>query len=90
MGLALALLVMERVPATLPDAAAENSTVKLWLWLAASVMGSVKPDTLKPAPVTVTLLTLTLTVPVLEMVTVCEPMVPTVVLTEMLLGETES
>lgn len=89
-GLALALVVMDRAPVTLPDAVAENSTVKFWLCFAPSVTGSVKPDTLKPVPVTVTSLIITLAAPVLETATVCELIVPTVLLTEMLSGDTES
>ena len=51
-GVELALVMMERLPLTLPDEVALNITVKAWLWPGASAMGVVKPAMLKPVPVT--------------------------------------
>src|SRR5271163_2945238 len=49
-----------------------------------------RPVALKPAPVTVTWLIATLLAPILVAVTVCEPVFPTTVATETLVGVTTS
>jgi hypothetical protein len=49
-GELLAVLITETLPAELPEIAGANATGKLANWPAASVKGTAKPLTLKPAP----------------------------------------
>jgi hypothetical protein len=89
--LALALVMMVRVPLTVPAEVAPNMTVKFLLWPEEREKGSVKPDIVKPAPAMLTWLTSNAAVPELVAVTLCvEPEVPTVLLRDTLLGVTVS
>ena len=89
-GLELALVVRERLPVTLPEVLASNVTVKVWLCPGVKLTGVVKPAMLKPLPVTLAWLMLKLLLPTLVAVTLCDVVLPTVVLTETLVGLTES
>jgi hypothetical protein len=74
------------LPFTLPTTAAANFTVKLLLCPTGSIIGVVKPVTVKPVPLTMAWLTLTSVVPTLVTLTTCELEAPTVALTERVLG----
>jgi hypothetical protein len=82
--------MMESLPSTLLAVVTANFTVKLSLCPGESVTGSVQPAMLKPAPLTVAWLTPILLVPAFVTVATCELVLPTSVLIERLLGETES
>jgi hypothetical protein len=73
-----------------PGLVAPNCTVKPLLCPGESVRGSVRPTTLKPAPLTVAWLTPRLLAPTFVTVAICEPVLPTFVLIETLLGDMES
>jgi hypothetical protein len=70
LGELVALLIRERLPDTLPEAAGAKATVKLALCPAAMVMGKVRPLTENPVPERVSLETVRLAVPELVSVTV--------------------
>jgi len=91
-GLALALVIMVRVPLTVPAEVAPNITVNFWLWPGETEKGGgVKPDMVNPAPEMLTSLTFKAAVPELVALTLCvEPEVPTVLLRETLVGVTVS
>jgi hypothetical protein len=74
------------LPSTLPTAAAANFTVKLLLCPTGSVIGVVKPVTVKPVPLTTAWLTRTSVVPTFVTLTTCELVAPTLALTERVLG----
>jgi hypothetical protein len=54
MGLALALVMIVRVPLTLPEVVGSNITLKFWLWPGERVKGGVMPDMVKPVPAMLT------------------------------------
>jgi hypothetical protein len=89
-GRCLRSVTIDRLPSTSAAAEARNFTVKLLLCPAASGNGGVTPATLKPSPVTAASLTSKWVAPILVTVTICEPVLPTGVLTDRLLGVTES
>jgi hypothetical protein len=91
-GLAPALVKIVRLPVAFPGVVAANTTSKLWLAPGARLAGTARPLALKlkPDPVTVTWLIATPVVPWLVAVMVCEPVVPTTVETDTLLGVTAS
>jgi hypothetical protein len=89
-GLALALVTRVSMPLTVPVELASKVTVKLWLWPGVRERGAVRPERAKPVPETWIWLMVRLALPVLLAVTLCEPITPTVALTETLLGVTES
>lgn len=89
-GLALALVMKLSVPLTVPLAVASKVTAKLWLCPGVRESGAVRPESAKPVPETCTWLTVRSALPVLLATTFCEPMTPTVLLTETLVGLTES
>jgi len=69
-----ALEVMAKLPVTAPPAVGENFVLKLTLWPAVSVVGKVKPLTLKPEPVVLAAEIVTLVPPELVRVSVREPL----------------
>jgi hypothetical protein len=81
-----ASIITVRLPFTLPTAAAANFTVKLLLCPTDSIIGVVKPVTVKPVPLTIAWLTLTFVVPTFVTLTTCEVVAPTLALTERVLG----
>ena len=89
-GRCCASVSRERIPSTVPGLVAPNFTVKLLLCPGESATGSVRPVRLKPAPLTVAWLTPRLLVPTFVTVATCEPVLPTFVLIETLLGDMES
>jgi hypothetical protein len=91
-GLAPALVKIVRLPVAFPGVVAANTTSKFWLAPGARLPGTARPLVLKlkPGPVTVTWLIATPVVSWLVAVIVCEPVVPTTVETDTLLGVTAS
>jgi len=75
-----ALDVTAKLPVTLALAVGENFMLKLTLWPAVSVVGKVKPLTLKPEPVALAEEIVTLVPPELVRVSVSEPLPPVVTL----------
>jgi hypothetical protein len=73
-----ALLVSEIDPVTFPAELGVNTTLNVAFLPAAMLIGSVRPDVPKPAPVTLALEIVTLPVPPFCNVTVCEPLAPVV------------
>jgi len=65
------LLVMVSVPATAPALVGSNCTLRVAVWPAVRVSGSVTPDTVKPVPVSASAVTTTGAVPEEVKVTVC-------------------
>jgi hypothetical protein len=89
-GRCLRSVTIDRLPSTSVGADARNFTVKLLLCPAVRVNGGVTPATLKPGPLMAASLTSRPVVPTFVTVTICEPVLPTGVLTDRLLGVTES
>jgi hypothetical protein len=74
----VALLTTVTVPTRLPAEAGVNVTLKEVVWPAARLNGSVIPLVLNPVPVALTCEMETLEFPVLEIVTLCDALVPVV------------
>jgi len=90
-GELVALLTTATLPERLPVEAGANATLKVVDCPAASVTGSVIPLVLKPAPVALICEMETLEFPVLEIVTLCAALEPTVRLPKLSdAGDTES
>ena len=75
-----ALDVMAKLPVTLPLTVGENSTLRLRLWPAVSVVGKLKPLALNPEPVVLAAEIVMLAPPELVRVSVVEPVAPVVTL----------
>ncbi|HXN51144.1 MAG TPA: hypothetical protein VN943_04345 [Candidatus Acidoferrum sp.] len=71
-----ALLVKEMEPVTFPAPLGVNTTLNVAFWPGAMLIGSVRPDVLKPAPVTLAPEIVTLAVPAFCNVMVCELLEP--------------
>lgn len=82
------MVMIDMLPTAVPAVLAANATLKRWLAPGAIVAGTAKPAVLKPAPDTVIPLIATAVLPGLVAVTVCEPVLPTEVATEITLGVT--
>jgi len=89
-GFALALDIMDRFPLTLPLDVGAKLTANPWDCPPVRLTGAVSAGVLNPVPVTLTWLMLRLAEPVFVAVKVCEPVVPTEVVTAMLVGLTLS
>ncbi len=76
----VALLVTVTLPERLPVVAGSNVTLKEVDWPAATVSGSVQPETAKPVPDSAICERVTLALPVLARVTLCIVLVPVVML----------
>jgi hypothetical protein len=72
-----ALLAMDTFPDTVPTAVGRKAAVIVVCCPAFTLSGSVKPLTLKVAPVTVICVIVKVAVPVLEMIRACDKVVPT-------------
>jgi len=73
-----ASLTNDTEPAAFPAELGVNITLNVVRWPAAMLVGSAKPDVLKPAPVTIALEIVTALVPPFCKVIVCDPLVPAV------------
>jgi hypothetical protein len=86
-----ALLVKEIDPVTFPTELGVNITLKIAFLPAAMLIGSVRPEVAKPAPVTFALEIVTLELPPFCNVMVCEPLAPVVTAGKLaLVGNAES
>jgi hypothetical protein len=90
MGRWFASVTSERLPSTLLADEGTNFTEKLAPCPGERTSGSLRPATLKPAPMTLAWLIPIVALPIFATVTTCELAFPTVALTERLLGVTES
>ena len=79
------LLVAVTLPVTAPPVVGANCTLPAAEAPGASVSGSVKPVTLKPAPVTANCETVSVAVPLLRRVSACVLVVPVVTLANAML-----
>jgi hypothetical protein len=73
-----ALLVSEIDPVTFPAEVGENTTLKAVFCPGAMLIGTVRPEVPKPAPVTLALEIVTVAVPAFCRVIVCDPLDPVV------------
>src|SRR5215469_5646198 len=79
-GELVALLLTTALPETLPVVVGAKATANEVAWLGKSVRGRVRPETVKPLPVTLSEVSETLEFPVLVSVTVCVALEPVVTL----------
>jgi hypothetical protein len=74
------LLTMETLPLAAPDTVGANCTVTVTLWFGAKVTAPPPEAIENPAPDAVIALTATFAFPVLVILKVCDPVLPTVTL----------
>src|SRR6266404_270284 len=84
-GELVALLITVALPLALPTAVGAKTTFNVTAWLGINVVPAVTPLALNSAPATVTLEIVTFELPVLVIVTVWEPVLPTAMLPKLML-----